>query len=70
MTVDLRTSKQIKACLTAAVTEVRNIIGRGTWSVIQNADQLDHLNDTIDNDLQELRDRGDATDRPREEITA
>lgn len=70
MTIDLRTSSRIKNELATTVRHIREILAAGQWSVLANADLLDSLNDRINNDLTELRDRGDATDRPREGITA
>lgn len=59
MTVDLRPSRQIKDNLAAYSLQRRDIIGRGTWAVIQNEALLDELNDKINAGLDELAMRGD-----------
>lgn len=59
MTVDLRPSRQIKDNLAAYSRQVKDIVGRGTWSMIQNEALLAELNDKINAGIDELAMRGD-----------
>jgi hypothetical protein len=71
MTVDLRTSRQIKDNLAAYSLQRKDIIGRGTWAVIQNEDLLEELNTKINAGLDELAMRGDLGTTPTtERVTA
>lgn len=70
MTIDLRSDDQIKHAIKVAVDRRRDIIGRGTWSTIQNEELLETLNTAVNDGLDELRNRGEAGPANRKEVTA
>jgi hypothetical protein len=68
MTVDLRTSAQIKRTMADYVTERRAFLDAGEWSRIQNADQIEMLSLAVNALLDELEMRGDLGTPTTEEV--